>query len=270
MGLIIYTPKLCDNITLEALKNKNNDEINNSYKKLNLLSDKCIRENIVRIYSYNNYLYYNILNKSLDIYFKKNKFRIYKKHSKFNFYDSFIPFKIYNLINNNSKTKIKFDNKLFNFFIHKEKDIFRKKELYYNDDKIGKRNGIIATYFLHKGLLPMKFFLDSKKLFFKKLESYIKSGEKINISLTIKNDKIDKITDTIQIILNKIENFNLNPPLLTALFSKHRFSFLLIDIKPEKIFNSIIINLFIDKGINNKAIEVNYLAKNSIKSQKEL
>ena len=268
MGLIIYTPKLCDNITLEALKNKNNDEINNSYKKLNLLSNKCIRENIVRIYSYNNYLYYNI---SLDIYFKKNKFRIYKKHSKFNFYDSFIPFKIYNLINDNSKTKIKFDNKLFNFFIPKEKDIFRKKELYYNDDKIGKRNGIIATYFLRKGLLPMKFFLDSKKLFFKKLESYIKSGEKINISLTIKNDKI---TDTIQIILNKSKNFNfnynLNPPFLTALFSQHRFSFLVINVKLEKIFNSIIIYLFIDKIINNKAIPVNYLTNNPIKSQKEL
>ena len=178
MGLIIYTPKFCDNITLEALKNKNNDEINNSYKKLNLLSDKCIRENIVRIYSYNNYLYYNILNISLDIYFKKNIFRIYKKHSKFDFYDSFIPFKIYNLVNDNNKTKIKYYNQLFCYSIPKEKDILRKKELYYNDDKIGKRNGIIATQFLNQGLLPMKFFLDSKKLFFKNLDAYIKNGEK--------------------------------------------------------------------------------------------
>ena len=73
------------------------------------------------------------------------------------------------MINDNNNTKIKYLNKLFDYFTpkEKEKDIFRKKELYYNNDKIGKRNGIIAPHFLNKGLLRMKFFLDSKKLFLK-------------------------------------------------------------------------------------------------------
>ena len=265
MSLIIYNPKWFGNNALEALKNKNNNEVNNSYNKLNILLDKYIRENIIN--SYNNYLYKNALNIS-DIYLKKNEFRIYKEHSKFDFYDSFKPCNLYNLINVN-KIKQKYFNNLFVNFITKGRDILKKKELYYDDDKIGKINRINTTHFLNKGLLPMKFFHDSNKLFFKQISSYIKNEEEINAFSAIKNDKK---TDAIQIILNKNENFNfiLYPPLLTIFFSQHQYSFLLIDFKPEKILNKVIIDFFIYKVINKKAIAVNYLSNNPIKSQKEL